>query len=149
LHRRACRTFLGMNLRNSVWAVAAVLLLAGCAARPAAVDFADDSVRDVRDLPEVPVELVDVRVDGDSLRCTVRYSGGCGVHAFELRSTGPVLKSLPPKQQLALVHRAEDACRALVTEEVALPLEIWRAGTTGRTVLLLATWKEPLTYVHP
>jgi|GEM_PF-3026206 len=138
-----------MNLRNSVRAAAAVLVLAGCAARPAAVDFADDSVRDVRDLPEVAVEVIAARVDGDSLRCTVRYSGGCGVHAFELRSTGPVMKSLPPKQPLELVHRAEDACRALVTEEVALPLERWRAGTAGRTVLVLAQWKEPLVYEHP
>ena len=89
-----------MNLRNSVRVAAAVLVLAGCAARPAAVDFAVDSVRDVRDLPEVAVEVIAARVDGDSLRCTVRYSGGCGVHAFELRSTGPVMKSLPPKQPM-------------------------------------------------
>jgi len=138
-----------MNLRKPVRAAAVVLLLAGCAARPAAVDFADDSVRDVRELPEVPVEVLNARVDGDSLRCTVRYSGGCGVHAFELRSTGPVMKSLPPKQPLELVHRAEDACRALVTEEVALPLDRWRAGTAGRTVVLLTQWKEPLFYDHP
>jgi hypothetical protein len=137
-----------MNLRTGVQVAAGLLLLAGCAARPE-VNYASADARSVTDLPEVPVELLSARVDGDTLRCTVRYSGGCGVHAWMLRSTGPLLKSLPPKQQVELVHRADDACRALVTEDVALPLETWRAGPAGRTVLLLATWKEPLMYDHP
>jgi hypothetical protein len=101
-------------------------------------------------VPEAPFELLDAKVVGDSLVINVRYGGGCAEdHAFTLESNGPMMKSLPPKLPLRVVHRtAGDPCRALIVERHALDLKPWRGTPRGVTVILLENWKENLPYEY-
>lgn len=100
-------------------------------------------------LPEAPYELLDATIVGDSLILNVQYGGGCGEHAFELRQKGPMMKSLPPKQMLEVVHRtAGDPCRALILQRQAFDLKPWRGTPRGVTVILLENWKDPLNYEY-
>ena len=46
-------------------------------------------------------------IKNDSLNITIEYTGGCKEHTFDLESNGVLLKSLPPKQQIHLIHRSE------------------------------------------
>lgn len=100
-------------------------------------------------LPEAPYELLDATIVKDSLIVNVQYGGGCAEHVFELRQKGPMMKSLPPKQMLEVVHRtAGDPCRALILQRQAFDLKPWRGTPRGVTVILLENWKEPLTYEY-
>lgn len=79
----------------------------------------------------------------------VSYGGGCGEHRWELLPHGPLLKSLPPKQPLRLVHRSSgDPCRALVLDTVITSLTPFRGSPHGTTVLLLADWDKDLLYTY-
>ena len=70
-------------------------------------------------------------IEGDRLRVTVQYGGGCAAHTFTPRSrTGGGVT------EVWLVHDADgDACDALLTETLDLPLPRGVAG--ARRVLLL------------
>lgn len=84
-----------------------------------------------------PYETLHVAVEGDSLVVRVAYSGGCAEHQFNLRTNGPQLKSLPPKQPIALVHQANgDNCRAHIEERLSFGLYPYRMSPNGITVLL-------------
>ena len=99
--------------------------------------------------PEVPFTLLSVSVVGDSLTAVVQYGGGCGSHAFFLDARGPMLKSLPPKQPLRLVHRSSgDPCRALVLDTVRHDLTPFRGTPHGTTILTLESWDPDLPYTY-
>lgn len=77
-------------------------------------------------------------MEGDSLVVEVGYGGGCRVHAFELVRKAPMIRSLPPKWPLDLIHQAnEDPCRAWVEERLAFNLMPFRASPHGVTMLLV------------
>ena len=101
-----------------------------------------------------PVEYVQnkfdtVYVQGDSLFASVIYSGGCSTHSFTLELNGPLLKSLPPKQPLMIVHRSdEDPCRALIIENLKFDISSFRGTPSGTTVLLLENWNQHLSYSY-
>ena len=80
----------------------------------------------------------------------VHYSGGCGEHTLGLEANGPMLKSLPPKQPLRVVHRSSgDPCRAMIVDTLVTPLTSFRGTPRGTTVLLLEGWEETLYYAYP
>ena len=96
-----------------------------------------------------PFTLLAAEVVGDSLRVQVAYSGGCGEHVWGLASAGPMLKSLPPKQPLRIVHTTPgDDCRARLVETHTFALHGWRGTPRGVTVLLLEDWNTPLPYEY-
>jgi hypothetical protein len=98
---------------------------------------------------EVPFSFVSAEIQGDDLMAVVSYGGGCGEHRWELLPHGPLLKSLPPKQPLRLVHRSSgDPCRALVLDTVITSLTPFRGSPHGTTVLLLADWDKDLLYTY-
>ncbi|MGB1074712.1 MAG: hypothetical protein ACPGYK_00880 [Flavobacteriales bacterium] len=99
--------------------------------------------------PTHPFELLDALVLGDSLVIEVQYGGGCAEHDFSLLSRGPLMKSMPPKQMLQVVHYTTgDPCRALVVERQAFDLTPWRASPRGVTVIVLENWQTPLNYEY-
>ncbi len=99
---------------------------------------------------EAAFTWVNVWIDGDSLRAIVQYGGGCGSHDFVLEASGPMLKSLPPKQPLRVIHRSDgDPCRALIEESLAWGVRAYRGTPRGITELLLEDWTEPLNYPYP
>ena len=123
--------------------VAAVLMAWGCGVRSV------ESVVETADWPEATCEIVAAEVRGNALLLTVQYGGGCAEHALTVESAGPLLKSLPPKQPLRVVHRTPgDNCRALIQEELEVDLKPWRGSPRGITVILLENWNEPLTYEY-
>jgi len=88
-------------------------------------------------------------VVGDTLFARVSYSGGCGTHEFSLESNGVLLKSLPPKQPLSIVHRSDDdPCRALIIENLKFSISSYRGTQSGTTVLLLENWNQHLSYSY-
>lgn len=103
-----------------------------------------------RDRPVVesdPFAMKEVRVEGDSLVVVVGYGGGCRTHAFELVRKAPLVRSMPPKWPLDVVHRADgDPCRAWVEERLAFDLMPFRASPHGVTVLLVGD--TLLTYAY-
>jgi hypothetical protein len=104
-------------------------------------------------MPPVPAweqasfEFISAEVEGDSLRVVVQYGGGCGDHQFSLVESGPAMKSLPPKQPIALVHETTgDPCRALIEETRMLDLSSFRRSPHGTTVILLESLILPYSY---
>jgi hypothetical protein len=94
-----------------------------------------------RDRPKFesdPYDMKGIRVEGDSLVVEVGYGGGCRTHAFELMRKAPLVRSMPPKWPLDVVHRADgDPCRAWIQERLAFDLVPFRASPHGVTVLLV------------
>ena len=98
---------------------------------------------------ETPFSLDSAFVLGDTLHAIVQYSGGCGTHAFEIESSGALLKSLPPKQPIRIVHRSDnDPCRALIIEEIKFNIKEFNGSPRGTTVLMLENWKQHLSYSY-
>ena len=94
-----------------------------------------------------PFDLLEASIDGDSLRVTVRYGGGCAPHDFSLHSNGPALRSMPPQQLLRIEHRANaDPCRALIQENHSFDLSSFRASPHGVMLLRLDEWELTYTY---
>ena len=99
---------------------------------------------------EAPLTLTSVAVQGDELVAVVQYVGGCGEHTLHLEANGPMLKSLPPKQPLRVVHRSSgDPCRAMIVDTLVAPLNSFRGTPRGTTVLMLEGWEENLYYAYP
>lgn len=99
---------------------------------------------------DAPVTVTSVTIQGDDLVAVVHYSGGCGEHTLGLKANGPMLKSLPPKQPLRVVHRSSgDPCRAMIVDTLVAPLTSFRGTPRGTTVLLLEGWEETLYYAYP
>jgi hypothetical protein len=100
-------------------------------------------------LSPTPFSYDTLYVSGDSLYATVNYGGGCGEHKFILESAGFLLKSLPPKQPLRIVHRSDgDPCRALIKEEISFDLQSYRGTPRGVTVLIIENWNKNLSYSY-
>ena len=98
---------------------------------------------------EAVVTIDTAYVTGDTLRATVTYSGGCGQHEFSLEKHGFMMKSLPPKQPLRIVHRSYgDPCRALIREELSFDLNSYRGTPDGVTVLILENWNLHINYSY-
>lgn len=133
------------KLKPIAWGVMGMLFLQGCADRTAIATAPEHA----SEWPESPLDLVSAEVVGDELRLVVSYGGGCAEHELEVESAGPLLKSLPPKQPLRVVHRTPgDPCRALVQRELFVDLKPWRGTPHGVTVILLENWNEVLPYEY-
>jgi len=106
-------------------------------------------VKETKELTENQFNYDTVFVSGDTLVAVVKYSGGCGSHEFKLESNGPLLKSLPPKQPLRIVHRSDgDPCRAHLKETYKFGIEDYRGTSNGATILMLENWKPHLSYSY-
>ena len=98
---------------------------------------------------EAPFTVMSTGIRGDSIWTVVQYGGGCAEHSFELQSSGPLLKSLPPKQPIRWVHRSPgDPCRAMINDTVWASLLPYRGTPHGITVLLLSGYKGNLLYTY-
>lgn len=84
------------------------------------------------DLPDSAADVVVQNADFDEhdLNLTLRHSGGCGDHSFELHTALPFMESHPLQINASLTHETDDSCEALITSEVTVDLrplaEIYR-----------------------
>lgn len=71
-------------------------------------------------------QLEGLAVDGDSVRVTVTYGGGCEAHTFALFMPPGIIKTNPPQVELYLRHNGHgDLCKeggSLITETVAFDI---------------------------
>jgi hypothetical protein len=67
-----------------------------------------------------PFELKDIVVEGDSVKITVSYSGGCRKHTFELIWNETLSLTTPPQTGMIILHNADgDMCEAYITDTLA------------------------------
>jgi hypothetical protein len=95
-----------------------------------------------------------VAIDGDTLRVTVSYGGGCQRHALQPIAASVWLESYPVQVYARISHNASgDTCRALITRTLRVDLsplkdqyrETYQA-TSGRIALRLAGAKDVPVY---
>ncbi|PCJ82377.1 MAG: hypothetical protein COA49_02480 [Bacteroidetes bacterium] len=108
---------------------------------------ADETLDFQNDNP--PFTFLDVKIEEDSLIVLVQYSGGCGNHEFEIEKVGFLMKSLPPKQPIRIIHRSDnDPCRSLIQEELKFDVSSFRGTPDGITVLILENWPLHINYSY-
>jgi hypothetical protein len=75
--------------------------------------------------------------------------GGCGHHKFEMKQNGFLMKSLPPKQPVQIIHLSTvDQCRALINVDLKFDISSFRGTPHGTTVLLLKNWTSDIIYSY-
>ncbi|MCP4717708.1 MAG: hypothetical protein GY868_21500 [Deltaproteobacteria bacterium] len=91
-----------------------------------------------------PFTIESPTVEGDELKLTVSYSGGCQEHAFSLVAYSYFVESKPKQAAVLLTHDAhDDMCEAYLTEELSFdltPLKIQyldQSQETNGTIILL------------
>lgn len=93
-----------------------------------------------------------VNLEGNILSLDVEYSGGCEDHTFDFIGSAMVMKSLPAKRPVKLVHNSNnDTCRELVSETIKFDIRALAITETSGSeiILLLDGVKEPISYVYP
>ena len=82
-----------------------------------------DRTDGLRRWPADPVEITAAAIEGDSLRLSVQYGGGCAEHRFSLVFGDAWMESYPVQVSALLSHDANgDNCRALFTGRIAFSL---------------------------
>ena len=129
--------------------------------------FACNNTREVLDVDPINVKkaqigdvtqesaqttITSVNLEGNILSLDIEYSGGCQDHSFEFIGSAAVMKSLPAKRAVKLVHDSNgDTCRELVSETIKFDIRALAVTeTTGSEIILLLDGvKEPISYVYP
>ena len=124
--------------------VTSLLFTLGCKTE-AVVDVTEDS----QEFVSTVFTFKDVKIKGDTLIVNVQYSGGCGDHKFEIKQNGFLMKSLPPKQPVQIIHLSTvDQCRSLINEDLKFDISSFRGTPHGTTVLLLKNWTTDIIYSY-
>ncbi len=98
-----------------------------------------------------PVTIENVTIDGNIMTLDVSYSGGCQEHWFDLIGSFAVMKSLPPKRSVKLIHNAkDDRCRKMISESISFDISelAMQQKPDSEIVLLIDGYKEPITYKY-
>lgn len=99
-----------------------------------------------------PVTVDSIGIDGNIMTIKVTYSGGCKKHWFDLVGSFSVMKSLPPKRTIKLVHiDKEDNCRKVVNETLKFDIsELAATKKSGSEIrLVMDGYKGDISYVYP
>ena len=126
------------------------------------VDSASDVVNDAKPERNVKIkaeigaftdsdmfEIQSAKILGNSLLMVVTFSGGCAEHKFSFIGSQMVMKSLPPKRSVKLIHdKNDDSCRAVVTKTIEIDLKdiAYKQTAGSELILLLDGWKGELKY---
>lgn len=95
-------------------------------------------------------EISNAALDGNMLKLTVSYSGGCEDQVFDLVGNEMIMKSLPPKRNMTLVRDSKgDACREYITTELLFDLtELSYQKKNGSEIILqLNGYDKEIRYV--
>lgn len=93
--------------------------------------------------------IQEASINGNILRITVSYIGGCEEHQFELIGNPNIAKSLPPIRSIELVHKSNgDSCKAKMEETLRFNIaNLAYKQESGSVIKLnLKGWKEQLIY---
>ncbi|MBL4862648.1 MAG: hypothetical protein JKY09_06495 [Crocinitomicaceae bacterium] len=98
-----------------------------------------------------PLKIVDVAIHENSLFIDVSYTGGCALHKFECVGSEAIMKSLPPKRSVKLIHsNGDDTCKSLVKQTIQVDITTLAADQTSGSVivLLLEGFKGEIKYTY-
>lgn len=91
------------------------------------------------------LNITEVKLEKDSLKFTVNYSGGCKEHRIELFALKEIAKSNPAQVSVYLSHFANgDMCEAYITRKVRFDLTPLKQflksnyGITDRVILIIS-----------
>ncbi len=99
-----------------------------------------------------PLTINSVSIDGNIMTIDIEYSGGCEEHWVDLIGSFSVMKSLPAKRSIKLMHTANnDNCRKIVNETLMFDISAFamRATSGSEIILLLDGYKGQISYIHP
>lgn len=99
-----------------------------------------------------PITITAATLDGNILSLEIEYSGGCKDHTYELIGSEAIMKSLPAKRAIKLVHNSnDDTCRELISETIKFNIRAFSVTETkgSEIVLLLDGYKQSISYVYP
>lgn len=99
-----------------------------------------------------PITITAATLDGNILSLEVEYSGGCKDHTYELIGSAAIMKSLPAKRAIKLIHNSnDDTCRELISETIKFNIRALSVTETkgSEIVLLLDGYKQSISYVYP
>jgi hypothetical protein len=118
------------------------------------IDPIDVKKAQIGDVPHESAQttITSVKLEGNILTLDVEYSGGCEDHSFEFIGSAAIMKSLPPKRAVQLVHNSNgDSCRELISETIKFDIRALAVTETSGSeiILLLDGVKEPIKYVYP
>lgn len=92
------------------------------------------------------VNISNVNVEGNLMKLSISYSGGCEKHNFRLIGTEAIQKSLPPKRGIMLYHDSNnDSCREMKDENLIFDISAF-AYPGGEIILNLQGWENPISY---
>lgn len=129
--------------------------------------FACNNTKEVLDIDPIDVKMAQigdvtqesaqitvtaVKLEGNILSLDVDYSGGCEDHSFELIGSAAIMKSLPPKRAVKLVHDSNgDTCREMISETIKFDIRSLAVTETSGSeiVLMLDGYKQSISYVYP
>jgi hypothetical protein len=130
-----------------ILSILAILLVAGCS-EPVALIQENDctsfkviSFLKYDSLKSDPITLVDATIEGDCLKLTLRYGGGCEEHQVDLALILPECGTPPlPPPTFEIRHDAKgDVCKALITKEYSFDLSGIREVGKSKTEFILVT----------
>lgn len=86
-----------------------------------------------------PVNVSDVKIEGDCLRLTLQYSGGCAEHEVDLVLMVPECATPPlPPPNFQISHDANgDMCEAWITKEYSFDISGLREEGKNKTDFVL------------
>ena len=99
-----------------------------------------------------PIQIDTAIITGNTLYLSVHYSGGCKYHRFEFIGSPAIMKSMPPKRSVKLIHMDDnDDCESTVVEQIEVDIgELSITETTGsEIVLLIENYQYPIHYIYP
>ncbi len=86
-----------------------------------------------------PISIISAKVDGDCLKLTLQYGGGCKEHQVDLALIQPECGTPPlPPPTFEIRHNANgDVCKALVTKEYSFNISGIREEGKNKTDFIL------------
>ena len=138
----------------SILAVTALLFACNTTKEVLDIDPINVKMAQVGDVTQdsAPTTITNVSLEGNILSLDIEYSGGCKDHSFEFVGSPMIMKSMPAKRSVKLVHNSnDDTCRELVSETIKFNIKSLAITETSGSeiILLLDGVKEPISYIYP
>ena len=93
------------------------------------------------------VNISEVVLEGNLLKLSFSYSGGCEKHEFTLIGLNAISKSLPPSRPIMLYHNGNgDSCRELISETMEFNISDFGYKKKEEIKLMLQGYDNPISY---
>ena len=102
-------------------------------------DYIELNYSNYSSLSTDPITIINAKVDGDCLKLTLQYGGGCKEHQVDLAFIQPECGTPPlPPPTFEIRHNANgDACKALVTKDYSFDISGIREEGKNKTEFIL------------